>query len=314
MQRLPYLLTFIAFAFTTSGGATYAAAQTGDTFSDCENCPEMVTIPSGTATLGSEPWAANRKGGDGPLREVSIAYTLAVAKTETTRAQYRAFVKATGHQTTYQDGRVGCNTWTHDRILGFVRDHTWDAPGYDQREDHPVVCVNWADATAYAAWLAETTGKPYRLLSSTEFEYATRAGTRGPWFWGTANADACTYANVADSTFRRLYDYAPVFACDDQYERTSPVGTFEPNPWGLHDMLGNAWEWTDDCVHADMSQAPTDGRAWGGEDDGNCERRVPRGGSWVSGTDWVRAGAQAGDWALYHSQLLGFRVALTVSD
>ncbi|MEQ8509178.1 MAG: SUMF1/EgtB/PvdO family nonheme iron enzyme [Rhodospirillaceae bacterium] len=291
-----------------------AAAESGETFSDCTHCPPMVTLPKGKAILGSEPWSANRKSGDGPIREVEINYTLAVGKHEVTRGQYRAFVDATGYATSYEEGRVGCNTWTHDRILGFVRDHTWDAPGYDQREDHPVVCVNWADATAYAAWLAETTGKPYRLLSSTEFEYATRAGTRGPWFWGTANADACTYANVADSTFRRLYDYAPVFACEDHFERTSPVGAFEPNPWGLHDMLGNAWEWTDDCAHDDMNKVPTDGRAWRGEDNGNCERRVPRGGSWVSGTDWVRAAAQAGDWALYHSQLLGFRVALTVAD
>ena len=292
-----------------------ASGQTpGDSVKDCSTCPEMIVVPSGSAILGSEPWSANRKGGDGPIRDVAINYSLAVAKTETTRAQYRAFVTATGYETTYAEGRAGCNTWTYDRVLGFVRDHTWDAPGYDQREDHPVVCVSWADAAVYAAWLAETTGKPYRLLSSTEYEYATRAGTRGPWFWGTSNGDACTYANVADSTFRRFYDYAPVFACDDGYQQTSPVGAFTANPWGLHDMLGNAWEWTDDCVHSDMSNAPTDGRAWLGEDDGNCAKRVPRGGSWVSGTDWVRAAAQAGDWALYHSQLLGFRVALTMND
>lgn len=308
MRLIPILLFSVATI-------SFANAQSaGDTFTDCADCPEMVVIPSGTAILGSEPWIANRKGGDGPIREVEIAYTLAVAKTETTRAQYRAFVEATGYETEYKEPRIGCNTWTYDRVLGFVLDHTWDAPGYDQREDHPVVCVSWADGTAYAAWLAETTGKPYRLISSTEFEYATRAGTRGPWYWGSSNTDACTHANVADDTFRRLYDYAPVFACDDKYERTSPAGAFEANPWGLHDMLGNAWEWTDDCVHADMSKAPTDGRAWLAEDDGNCERRVPRGGSWVSGTDWVRAAAQAGDWAYYHSQLLGFRVALTVVD
>lgn len=305
--------TLTALALAALPFAAAAQSETSS-FQDCADCPEMIALPSGLAILGSEPWSANRKGGDGPIREVDIAYTLAVAKTETTRAQYRTFIEATNYQTPNADGRKGCNTWSYDRVLGFVRDHTWDSPGYNQREDHPVICVSWADATAYAAWLAETTGKPYRLLSSTEYEYATRADTRGPWFWGNANADACEYANVADDTFRRLYDYAPVFACDDKHERTAPVGSYKPNPWGLHDMLGNAWEWTDDCVHQDMSLVPTDGSSWQEADDGNCDRRVPRGGSWVSGTDWVRAAAQAGDPALYRSQLLGFRVALTVAD
>lgn len=289
-------------------------ASAADSFTDCADCPEMVAVPSGNAVLGSEPWAANRRGGDGAIREVTIAYSLAIAKTETTRAQYRAFIEATGYQTPSAPGREGCNTWTFDRVLGFVRNHNWDSPGFDQREDHPVICVSGVDAEAYAAWLAETTGKPYRLLSSTEFEYAARAGTRGPWFWGNSNAAACEYANVADSTFRRLYDYAPVFACDDAQERTAPVGSYKPNPWGLHDMLGNAWEWTGDCVHADMNKVPTDGRLWRGEDDGDCTKRVPRGGSWASGTDWVRAAAQAADGALYHSQLLGFRVAVTLGE
>ena len=106
----------------------------------------------------------------------------------------------------------------------------------------------------------------------------------------------------------------PVFNCNDGYERTAPVGTFQANPWGLHDMLGNAWEWTDDCVHSDPTHAPRDGRAWLEENGGDCERRVPRGGSWVSGTDWVRAAAQAADGANYHSQLLGFRVAVSLGE
>ncbi len=306
------VLSFIvSFALTVLFSLFASAA---DTFTDCDHCPEMVQIPAGTATLGSEPWVANRKGGDGPIREVTITYSFAVAKTETTRAQYRAFIEATGYETPYEPGREGCNTWTFDRVLGFVRDHNWEAPGFDQREDHPAICISAVDAEAYAAWLAESTGKPYRLLSSTEFEYATRAGTRGPWFWGNSNVDACTYANIADSTFRRLYDYAPVFACDDAQERTAPVSSYQSNPWGLHDMLGNAWEWTADCAHPDMNKVPTDGRTWREEDDGDCNKRVPRGGSWASGTDWVRAAAQAADGAQYHSQLLGFRVALTVDE
>lgn len=285
-----------------------AAQSPGEIFTDCDACPDMVVVPSGTAMLGAEPHEANKKAGDIPLRSVVISYNLAVAKTEVTRAQFRAFIEDSG----YQVVETGCNTWANNRILGFVKNHRWDNPGYPQTEQHPVVCVSHDDAQAYATWLAEKAGKPYRLPSSTEFEYATRAGTRGPWFWGTANADACEYANVADNVFRRNFQYAPVFNCDDGYEYTAPAASYTANPWGLHDMLGNAWEWTADCLHRDMAKIPTDGRPWLEADDGECDRRVPRGGSWVSGTDWVRAAAQAADGATYHSQLLGFRVALTV--
>jgi formylglycine-generating enzyme required for sulfatase activity len=270
----------------------------------------MTVIPSGKAMLGTEPFEANVKRADVPLREVTIDYRLAVATTEITRAQYRAFMDATQHQM-HGDG---CNTWSSHRIVGYVTDHRWDAPGYPQNEKHPVVCVSHADATAYAQWLAERTGRPYRLLSSTEFEYATRAGTRGPWFWGNKQADACKFANVADDVFRRTHFYAPLFNCSDGYEHTAPVGSFEPNPWGLHDMLGNVWEWTDDCLHRDPGNIPVDGSAWLETDGGECERRTPRGGSWVSGTDWVRAAAQSVDLAVYHSQLLGFRVGLPLES
>lgn len=284
-------------------------AQSAPTsFIDCENCPEMIAIPSGKAMIGAEPYEANRKRGDVGLRQVTIDYQFAVGKTEVTRGQYRQFMKETGHLMAV----AGCNTWSRTRIMGYVPNHNWDNPGYPQQDSHPVVCVSHVDATAYAKWLTIRTGKPYRLLSSTEFEYATRAGTRGPWFWGSANADACKYANVGDQIFRRSFDQAPTFNCDDGYEHTAPVAKYEPNDWGLYDMLGNVWEWTDDCLHRDLTKIPTDGRPWLEEDNGECERRIPRGGSWVSGTDWVRAAAQAGDPAIYHSQLLGFRVGLTL--
>lgn len=285
------------------------AEQTPTSFQDCENCPEMVQIPAGEAMLGVEPFEANTKRGDLPLRNVRIGYEFAIGKTETTRAQYREFMKESGHVMATD----GCNTWGYNRILGYVKAHTWDSPGIPQNESHPVICVSHVDATAYAAWLSEKTGKPYRLPSATEWEYAARAGTRGPWFWGAANADACDYANIGDANFRANFAYAPVFNCNDGYLHTAPVGSFKPNAFGLHDMLGNAWEWTDDCLHRDKSGVPVDGRPWLSEDGGECDRRTPKGGGWVSGTDWVRAGAQAGDFAVYHSQLLGFRVALTLA-
>jgi len=308
-MRFDFRTVFLAVIAAT-WSAPAEAQETPEPFTDCDGCPEMVVVNGGAMTLGSELWEADAKAGEGRTREVTIAYDFAVSRHEITKGQYRAFVEETGLPT----ATTGCNTWTHERIMGFVIEHTWDTPGFAQREDHPVVCVSWEEATAYADWLAEKTGKPYRLLSSTEFEFAARAGARGPWFWGNANRDACTYANVSDDTWRRLYNYSPVFNCDDGWERTAPVGTFAPNPNGLFDMLGNAWEWTDDCYHADMAGVPTDGSAWGAEDGGQCDARTPRGGSYASGTDWTRLAAQSRDPAGYHSQLLGFRVGLTVDD
>ena len=300
------LATVVTFAVP---GSWALAQSAGQIIQDCEHCPEMIVVPSGEAMIGVEPFEANTKRGDLPLRSVRIDYRLAVGKTEVTRAQYRRFIE----DTDYEMAQNGCNTWGINRILGYVKAHDWDSPGFPQNESHPVICVSHKDATAYAEWLSVETGKSYRLLSSSEWEYAARGGTRGPWFWGPDNEMACEYANVGDSNFRRNFDYAPVFNCDDGYVHTSPVATYEPNPWGLHDMLGNAWEWTDDCLHRNNKEdMPTDGSAWLAEDGGECEWRTPRGGGWVSGTDYVRAAAQAGDGATYHSQLLGFRVGLAI--
>lgn len=284
------------------------AADAPNSFKDCDTCPDMIVVPSGKAVLGGEPWDQDMKPTWGKTRDVTIAYEFAIARTEVTRAQYRTFVRETG----YVSPTTSCNTWGFNRILGQTEGYTWDNSGYAQREDHPVVCVSWRDATAFTAWLAGKTGKPYRLLSSTEFEYAARAGTRGPWFWGSDSAKACDYANVADDNWRRLYSFGPPFACNDGWERTAPVATYKPNPWGLHDMLGNAWEWTEDCFHERLDQMPTDGSAWREANGGDCSARTPRGGAWASGTDWLKAVSQSRDPAEYHSQLLGFRVAMTV--
>ena len=293
-----------AAALAMAQPAMAAETSPGSTFKDCDTCPEMVAIPKGTATLGSEPWEQGRLPFEGPIRQVKIDYQLAVAKTEVTRAQFGEFIKTTGYVPV---DNSKCNSWNPTGFLGYVRWHTWENPGFLQEETHPVICVSWRDATAFAEWLSKKTGRTYRLLSSAEFEYALRGGTRGPWFWGTSSAEACAYANVADLTFRRFYQFDAPFDCDDKYMNTSPVGIFKPNPFGLHDMLGNAWEWTDDCGRENVANPPTDGSPW--TEGGNCKQRVVRSGSWVTGTGAVRAAAQYYLGDDYHSQIAGFRVA-----
>lgn len=303
----------VGLAFTVS---LPALAWTQDEFSDCDYCPEMVLVPSGTVTIGSSEHAAYRRPGERPLQTLTIDTAFALGKYEVTVGQYRVFVEATGHkaQPTVVQGRTlaGCNYYD-GATYGYVADHSWKSPGYAQREEDPVVCVSWSDAVAYAQWLAGQTGRPYRLPSTSEFEYGLRAGSKTPWFWGTNPDEACEYANIGDRSFRNLFPRRPQFDCEDQYVFTAPVGRFKANGFGLHDMLGNVWEWTQDCWHDDMSGSPLNGSAWLDSGGGDCEFRVPKGGSWISGPGWARASARSKDGRHYRSFMLGFRVAAAVN-
>ncbi len=287
-------------------------AQAAETYTDCDDCPTMVVIPAGSIDIGSDPGSIYRRPGERPRQRVTIAEPFAMAQTEVTLAQYRTFVAETGHESELPivDGKplVGCN-YFDGASYGFVRRHGWENPGIPQREDEPVVCVSWSDANAYAAWLSERTGRAYRVPSTTEFEYALKGGTDTAWFWGDDAADACTYANVADQAFARRYPERPTFGCNDRYIYMTGVASFEPNPFGLYDMHGNAWEWTSDCWHDDLAGAPLDGSAWLDEDGGDCTARTPKGGGWISGPAWVRPAVRSRDGQHYRSFMLGFRVA-----
>jgi formylglycine-generating enzyme required for sulfatase activity len=156
--------------------------------------------------------------------------------------------------------------------------------------------VSYEDAVAYAEWLSEQTGKRFRLPSEAEWEYAARAGTRTRRFWGDAPSQACKYANVFDKRNQKKlsvrYGISGPHDCEDPYPETAPVGSFDPNPWGLYDMLGNVWEWVQDCYHNSYEGAPADGSAW--EED-KCDRRVHRGGPWRLRPKHVRSAHRHGN-------------------
>ncbi len=270
-------------------------------FKDCETCPEMLPIPRGEVTMGSAPDSIDRGGGEAPKRRVRTDYDFAAGKLEITRLQWQEFVTATGYAT-----EVGCQFY--DGHYGYVMEHNWRTPGYPQRPNHPVVCVSVKDAEAFVAWLSARTGRAYRLPTSTEFEYFNRAGSEMPWFWGNASTAACEYANVGDNGIKPFYPKQGVHNCSDDYLQTAPVGSFKPNAFGLHDTVGNVFEWTIDCWHPNFEGLPTDGSAWLDANGGDCKFRTPRGGSWVSGPNWTRATAQSKDPYEYRSYLLGFRV------
>jgi len=276
----------ILFFFT----ATSSAADDTRGFRDCDDCPEMIHIPAGEFLMGSphsvtqaEKVPAKRAERERPVHRVRVA-AFAIGKYEVTRRQFAAFVVATDY---YKSG--GCKYWTGSKFE-VADDKDWRNPGYLQHDDHPAVCISWEDAKAYTAWLAVRTGKAYRLPSEAEWEYAARAGTGTPRFWGTNDLVTCRFANTFDLIGAKAVAFPTMTPhdCSDGYSETAPVGSFKPNNFGLFDMAGNAWEWTEDCWHKNYKMAPADGRAW--ITGGRCTQRVLRGGSWISIARFVRSG------------------------
>src|SRR5262249_39835381 len=173
--------------------------------------------------------------------------------------------------------------------------------------DHPVVCVSWDDARAYADWLSTKTGKPYRLLSESEFEYVARAGSTATFPWGASADDLCAHANSFDLTAKRAHPDWPSASCDDHYALTSPVGVFPANAFGLYDATGNVYQWTADCfIEGGYTGAPTDGSA---RTKDGCVARVIRGGSWLNGWRGLRAAMRDRDRQQDRYTNIGIRIA-----
>jgi formylglycine-generating enzyme required for sulfatase activity/serine/threonine protein kinase len=270
---------------------------------DCADCPELVEIPGGRPfVMGSPETEVGSYPKERPQRSVYIARAFLMGPFEVTVGQYRAFLRKSGHkqETPCATFDPSAGTYRVDAYAG------WSKPDFPIADNHPVVCVSWSDAQAYAAWLSRETGKTYRLPSEAEWEYAARAGAEGAQPWGADGKRACEYANAADKTgHERLPKDWDAFACNDGHAFTAPVGSFKPNAFGLHDMLGNVWEWVEDCFNQSYSGAPADGAPWR---TGDCATRVMRGGAWISQIRDVRfanRGYNRGDRGYYS---VGFRV------
>ena len=274
----------------------------GKSFRDCPDCPEMVVAPAGSFTMGSPTDEPEREswqvGTESPQHEVRIAKPFAVGRFHITRGEWLRFVKATGHKT---DG--GCWTWAGSAWKE-NKSASWRSPGFDQDDSHPAVCVNWNDAKAYAAWLSKQTGKTYRLLSEAEAEYVARAGTTTPFWWGSSiTPEQANYDGSVDP-------YKGGGEKGEYRKKTLPVKSFEPNPWGLYQVHGNAWSWVEDCWHDNYSGAPVDGSAW---TTGDCGRRVLRGGSWYNYPRNLRAAYRYRNNPDYRNNNNGFRLARTLN-
>jgi formylglycine-generating enzyme required for sulfatase activity len=221
-----------------------SASRAGDSLRDCPDCPEMMVVPAGSFDMGAAATPFDR-----PVHRVTIAEPFAMSRNEITFEDWDKCVAA-----------GGCKFKPDDRGWG--------------RGDHPVINVSWLDAKEYVGWLAQKTGKPYRLPSEAEWEYAARGGTKTPFYWG-AQVGART-ANCRDCQ-------------TGQPVQTLSAGTFPPNPFGLNDMAGNAAEWLEDCWNESYKGAPSDGSAWS---TGQCSMRVLRGGSFDTSSAYLKSAAR----------------------
>ena len=274
----------------------------GDAFRDCPSCPEMVVIPAGEFLMGSPASEEGRYDDEGPQHPVAVSL-FALGRYEVTRSEYAEFVTATGRGS----GDQCFEQWTG--LQNAAR--SWRAPGFAQGGGHPVVCVSWYDAQAYAVWLSEETGESYRLPSESEWEYAARGGTTTSRYWGDSSFSQCGYANGADAAAKSRFNGWPVAGCDDGAIWTAWAGSYGVNDLGLFDMLGNVLEWVEDCWHEDYRGGPADGRAW--TVGGDCGRRGLRGGSWIDPPRNLRS-AGFRDWSPPSGRGVdaGFRVARTL--
>lgn len=245
-----------------AASAPPAAARAGAEFRDCPACPVMVSVPAGSFVMGNNASDPSEK----PAHQVAIGAPFAIGKYEVTVQQWNACVGAGRCQAIAQ------------------------APG--TQPNAPMRDVSWDDAQQYLKWLAAVSGKPYRLPTEAEWEFAARGGSAAPYWWGAQMATG--KANCKE--------------CGQPWtaERPAPVGSFSANGYGLHDTSGSVWEWVADCWHGNFKDAPADGRVW---DAPNCRVRVIRGGSWREGAAYMVASTRFRYDASVRQSQNGFRVA-----
>jgi len=270
---------------------------------------KLVKVPSGKFLMGCDPNRRVRMLDDRekPQREVAISRDFHMGTCEVTRGQFAAFVDAAGYLT--QAEREGWAFAWDGRLWDKVDGASWKKVGFDQTDEHPVICVSFDDAIAFCRWMTKKTGRNILLPTEAQFEYAARAGTTTAFPWGDKWEDGKGWANAADETARKTYRGWKSFPWEDGYLFTSPVGAYRANAFGLYDMTGNVWEWTGDWYDKDYykkgpnvdPQGPAKG-----------SRRVMRGGSWMSDPLRCRTAGRLpsklrGDYCDY---IVGFRIVI----
>lgn len=295
---------FFLFVFLCLAAGSLAGAQPRPSdreFKECPECPAMVGIPAGRFVMGSPANEPGRFDAEGPQHIVTVK-AFAMAKTDVSSDEFLIFLRATGYRPKPCNAMLGLGWHVPGRGLAY-------APGDQEPPRWPAVCLDWKDAHAYLDWINARARaahpelgarNPYRLPSEAEWEYAARGGTTTARWWGAEIGKNNANCNGCGSEFDR--------------KLLAPVDAFAANPFGLYGVLGNAWQWVEDCWHDSYKGAPTDGTVWSG---GDCTRHVLRGGSWDNVPLFVRAASRSsaandGDDIKVvsdYSSLAGFRLA-----
>ncbi|HEV8027563.1 MAG TPA: formylglycine-generating enzyme family protein [Stellaceae bacterium] len=298
LARALAMLALIAGLPVVAGGAR-AGERIDRAFRECPDCPEMVAIPAGKFVMGSPATERGRFDAEGPQHAVAVR-AFAIGKYDVTNAQFLAFLQETAYQPAPCDPVLDLTWHSPGRGIAYP-------PGRTDSPLEPAVCLSWNDAQAYLVWLNRKVGAslpkkregPYRLPSEAEWEYAARAGSTTARWWGEAIGGG----------------KANCHGCGSKWDGSliAPVGSFGPNPFGVYDMLGNVWQWVDDCWNESYVGAPADGSPWL---TGDCGKRVLRGGSWSNVPEFVRSAsrsrAEETGRGFDYSSYAGFRVARTL--
>ncbi|MBF0505702.1 MAG: formylglycine-generating enzyme family protein [Nitrospirae bacterium] len=211
------------------------------------------------------------------------------------------------HEVCVNDFYMGKYDVTNEQFRKFQPEH--NSGGFEglslNGDKQPVVFVSWDDAVAFAKWLSQKTGQTYRLPTEAEWEYAARAGTKTKYFWGNNPDEACKYANVSDMSAKKRWKTWPAFYCDDKFLVSAPVGSFQPNQFGLYDMLGNVWQWCEDVYSSSAyTRLPKNNPVF----EGSGEYHVERGGGWSNGPLGVRVSHRVPLTPEFGHHALGFRL------
>jgi len=282
-------VVLVAFFFLSTfccNNAVGKDLEVGQVFSDCDRCPELVVVPSGSFEMRTAPWGPGRGHNDGYYYPVSFQLNFAVGRYEITNADWEVCV---------EDG--GCEALK--KVEG-------------ARPRLPVVNVSWRQARLYTKWLSRITGYRYRLPSNSEWEYAARAGLGMNRYFDIPPEKVCDFGNTYDESADKALEYGlESMPCNDGETSLSEVGKFKPNDFGIHDAIGNVFEWTEDCSSPDWRGAPVDGRPWL---KGDCSMRGYRGSSWLSNEPFYVVESSRFKYLGSSEEDLGFRVVREINN
>jgi formylglycine-generating enzyme required for sulfatase activity len=293
--------------------AQEGALKPRQAFRECAECPMMVVLPAGRFTMGSPEKQYGSRADEKPVHPVAIPRIFAVGKFEVTVRQFVEFLNDSVREGRFAERWVSTAPDEENALI--IRSDEGGSPRFSAKsghEDFPVTFVSWRGAAEYARWLSRRTGASYRLLSEAEWEYAARAGSDATYHFGEDGRKLCDFGNVADLSGQKKSKWSEWVDCDDGYASLAPVGRFQPNAFGLHDMVGNAGEWVEDCGHRNYEGAPADGSAWVTESD--CNSREVRGGSYYNLSVAHRSAKRFENPVDTKYTTIGFRVARSIQQ